>query len=129
MIGFWLGVIAVCCVIFAALLLWLAVIGARTVLDWWGRCWRDARAVIEQTKAEFSDEPVPHRPAGELDEKTVSRIGSLLFCPVCHPGGHGRCTCVAYCGDRQCTYGYTTQLSAEEAAWLRGLGIKEGTEQ
>lgn len=78
--------------------------------------WRDARAVIEQTQAELSD-------------KAVSRLGAILFCPVCHPGGHGRCTCVAYCGDRQCTYGYTAQLSAEESAWLRGLGITEGMDR
>lgn len=90
---------------------------------------RRGRDVIGQTREELSSEPVPYWPSDEPDEKTVSRLGSIVFCPVCHPGGHGRCTCVAFCGDRQCTYGYTAQLSAEEAAWLRGLGIKEGTDQ
>ena len=73
MIGFWLGVIAVCCVIFAALLLWLAVIGARTVLDWRRRWWRDAHAVIEETQEELSGEPVPYWPAW-LDDAALLRL-------------------------------------------------------
>lgn len=89
--------------------------------------WR-ACALIEKIPAELglNDQPVPYWPSEEPDEKTIS---TLLFCPACHPGGHGTCTCVAYCGDRQCTFGYTARLSAEEAAWLRVNGIKEGTDQ
>ena len=96
---------------------------------WWVCiAWRE-RELSKEPEPELGDEAVPYWPSEEPDEKTVSRFGTILFCPVCHPGGHGACTCVAYCGDRQCTYGYTAQLSAEEAAWLRGIGIKEGTDQ
>jgi hypothetical protein len=140
MITAWLTVIALCCVIIAAAVLCLAALGVRTaccwVRDWWGR----ARDVIRLTQDEAAlHEPVPYWPAcpcppgcrcplSPPDDEMVSRIGTIVFCPACHPGGHGTCTCVAYCGDRQCAYGLG-KFSAEEAAWLRGLGITEGTEQ
>ena len=126
--GFWLGVVAVGCVIFAALLLWLAVIGARTVLDWWGRQWRDARAVIEESREELACEPVPYLPACLCPacERLVSEHAALLaaLCDPCR-GGDGECACTSQCGQPPCTGG----LSDETVRFLAGLTMPEGTDQ
>lgn len=103
----------------------LAAILVALVCWWIGAsargAWRRARTVIEETRARPGDEP-------ELSDEAVRKLTTIVFCPPC-TDGHGRCTCVAYCGHQQCTYGHTMQLSATESAWLRQLGIKEGTDR
>jgi hypothetical protein len=84
------------------------------------RSWQDARGVIAQTQAELAET--------DAHAALALAIWEELNCPLCRPGGHGRCICTTDCRHPRCTYDHTAlnMLTAEDATWLRGLGMTEG---
>ena len=81
--------------------------------------WRDARAVIEQTGAELSSEPVPYWPAA-----TIDALATMITCPAC-PGRRGQCTCSGPCGDLACTGGF----DPADLEFMERLTTQEGTDR